>query len=71
MWIRDGEVSAAVEHAERLATYAQMQKNTVITEQQPERTAAAPVHRRDVYKRQTLHRGGRFRYGCGQAEPRQ
>ena len=46
MWIRDGEVSAAVEHAERLATYAQMQKNTVITEQQPERTAAAPVHRR-------------------------
>ena len=42
VWIRDGEVSAAVEHAERLATYAQMQKNTVITEQQPERT----VHRR-------------------------
>lgn len=46
VWIRDGEVSAAVEHAERLAIYAQMQKNTVITEQQPERTAAAPVHRR-------------------------
>lgn len=46
VWIRDGEVSAAVEHAERLATYAQMQKNTVITEQQPERTAAAQVHRR-------------------------
>lgn len=46
VWIRDGEVSAAVEHAERLATYAQMQKNTVITEPQPERTAAAPVHRR-------------------------
>ena len=46
VWIRDGEVSAAVEHAERLATYAQMQKNTVITEQQPERTTAAPVHRR-------------------------
>ena len=46
VWIRDGEVSAAVEHAERMATYAQMQKNTVITEQQPERTAAAPVHRR-------------------------
>lgn len=46
VWIRDGEVSAAVEHAERLATYAQMQKNTVITEQPPERTAAAPVHRR-------------------------
>lgn len=46
VWIRDGEVSAAVEHAERLATYAQMQKNTVITGQQPERTAAAPVHRR-------------------------
>ena len=46
VWIRDGAVSAAVEHAERLATYAQMQKNTVITEQQPERTAAAPVHRR-------------------------
>ena len=46
VWIRDGEVSVAVEHAERLATYAQMQKNTVITEQQPERTAAAPVHRR-------------------------
>ena len=46
VWIRDGEVSAAGEHAERLATYAQMQKNTVITEQQPERTAAAPVHRR-------------------------
>ena len=46
VWIRDEEVSAAVEHAERLATYAQMQKNTVITEQQPERTAAAPVHRR-------------------------
>ena len=46
VWIRDGEVSAAVEHAERLATYAQMQKNTVLTEQQPERTAAAPVHRR-------------------------
>lgn len=46
VWIRDGEVSAAVEHAERLATYAQMQKNTVITEQQPERTAATPVHRR-------------------------
>lgn len=46
VWIRDGEVSAAVEHAERQATYAQMQKNTVITEQQPERTAAAPVHRR-------------------------
>lgn len=46
VWIRDGEVSAAVQHAERLATYAQMQKNTVITEQQPERTAAAPVHRR-------------------------
>ena len=46
VWIRDGELSAAVEHAERLATYAQMQKNTVITEQQPERTAAAPVHRR-------------------------
>ena len=46
VWIRDGEVSAAVEHAERLATYAQMQKTTVITEQQPERTAAAPVHRR-------------------------
>lgn len=46
VWIRDGEVSAAVEHAERLATYALMQKNTVITEQQPERTAAAPVHRR-------------------------
>ena len=46
VWIRDGEVSAAVEHAERLATYAQMQKNPVITEQQPERTAAAPVHRR-------------------------
>lgn len=46
VWIRDGEVSAAVEHAERLATYAQMQENTVITEQQPERTAAAPVHRR-------------------------
>lgn len=46
VWIRDGEVSAAVEHAERLATYAQMQKNTVITEQQPERTATAPVHRR-------------------------
>lgn len=46
VWIRDGEVSAAVEHAERLATYAQMQKNTVITEQQPERMAAAPVHRR-------------------------
>lgn len=46
VWIRDGEVSAAVEHAERLATYAQTQKNTVITEQQPERTAAAPVHRR-------------------------
>ena len=39
VWIQDGEVSAAVEHAERLATYAQMQKNTVIT-------AAAPVHRR-------------------------
>ena len=48
VWIRDGEVSAAVEHAERLATYAQMQKNTVITEQQPERTAAAPVHRRQI-----------------------
>lgn len=48
VWIRDGEVSAAVEHAERLATYAQMQKNTVITEQQPERTAAAPVHRQSV-----------------------
>ena len=46
VWIQDGEVSAAVEHAERLAAYAQMQKNTVITEQQPERTAAAPVHRR-------------------------
>ena len=46
VWIQDGEVSAAVEHAERLETYAQMQKNTVITEQQPERTAAAPVHRR-------------------------
>ena len=46
VWIQDGEVSAAVEHAERLATYAQMQKNTVITEQHPERTAAAPVHRR-------------------------
>lgn len=46
VWIRDGEVSAAVEHAERLATYAQMQKNTMITEQQPERTAAVPVHRR-------------------------
>ena len=46
VWIRDGEVSAAVEHAERLATYAQMLKNTVITEQQPERTATAPVHRR-------------------------
>ena len=46
VWIQDGEVSAAVEHAERLATYAQMQKNTVITEQQPERTATAPVHRR-------------------------
>lgn len=46
VWIQDGEVSATVEHAERLATYAQMQKNTVITEQQPERTAAAPVHRR-------------------------
>ena len=46
VWSRDGVVSAAVEHAERLATYAQMQKNTVITEQQPERTAAAPVHRR-------------------------
>lgn len=46
VWIQDGEVSAAVEHAERLATYAQMQKNTVITEQQPERMAAAPVHRR-------------------------
>ena len=46
VWIRDGEVSAAVEHAERLATYAQMQKNTVITDHQPERTAAAPVHRR-------------------------
>lgn len=46
VWIQDGKVSAAVEHAERLATYAQMQKNTVITEQQPERTAAAPVHRR-------------------------
>ena len=46
VWIRDGDVSAAVEHAERLATYAQMQTNTVITEQQPERTAAAPVHRR-------------------------
>lgn len=46
VWIQDGEVSAAVEHAERLATYAQMQKNTVITEQQSERTAAAPVHRR-------------------------
>ena len=46
VWIRDGEVSAAVEHAERLATYAQMQKTTVIPEQQPERTAAAPVHRR-------------------------
>lgn len=46
VWIQDGEVSAAVEHAERLATYAQMQKNTVITEQQPERTAVAPVHRR-------------------------
>lgn len=46
VWIRDGEVSAAVEHAERLATYAQMQKNTVITEQQPERPSAAPVHRR-------------------------
>lgn len=46
VWIQDREVSAAVEHAERLATYAQMQKNTVITEQQPERTAAAPVHRR-------------------------
>ena len=46
VWIRDGEVSAAVEHAERLATYAQMQKNTVTPEQQPERTAAAPVHRR-------------------------
>lgn len=46
VWIQDGEVSAAVEHAERLAIYAQMQKNTVITEQQPERTAAAPVHRR-------------------------
>ena len=46
VWIQDGEVSAAVEHAGRLASYAQMQKNTVITEQQPERTAAAPVHRR-------------------------
>ena len=46
VWIRDGEVSAAVEHAERRATYAQMQKNPVIPEQQPERTAAAPVHRR-------------------------
>ena len=46
VWIRDGEVSAAVEHAERLATYAKMQKNPVIPEQQPERTAAAPVHRR-------------------------
>ena len=41
VWIRDGEVSAAVEHAERLATYAQMQKNTVITEQQPERRCIA------------------------------
>ena len=46
VWIQDGEVSAAVEPDERPATYAQMQKNTVITEQQPERTAAAPVHRR-------------------------
>ena len=58
VWIRDGEVSAAVEHAERLATYAQMQKNTVITEQQPERTAAAPVHRRQSVLGQML--GSRF-----------
>ena len=46
VWCRDGEVEAAVEHAERLAGYARMQKNTVITEQQPERAAAAPVQRR-------------------------
>ena len=46
VWLQDGEVSAAVEHAERLASYAQMQKNTVITEQQPESTATAPLRRR-------------------------
>ena len=46
VWCRDGEVEAAVEHAERLAGYARMQKNTVITEQQPERAGAAPVQRR-------------------------
>ena len=43
VWCRNGEVEAAVEHAERLAGYARMQKNTVVTEQQPERAAAAPV----------------------------
>ena len=46
VWIEDASVDDAVQHAERLMHYARIQKNTVITERQPEPHAVLPVHRR-------------------------
>ena len=46
VWIDDESVDDAVQHAERLMHYARIQKNTVITERQPEPHAVLPVHRR-------------------------
>ena len=47
VWIRDGEVSAAVEHTERLATYAQV-KDTVMAKRSRahgRRAGASPPER--------------------------
>lgn len=46
MWIDDENVDDAVQHAERLMHYARIQKNTVITERQPEPHALQPTHSR-------------------------
>ena len=46
VWVQDEETDAAVRHAERLMHYAKLQKNTVITERQPEASAAVQPHRR-------------------------
>ena len=46
VWIDDESVDDAVQHAERLMHYARLQKNTVITERQPEPYAVLPVHHR-------------------------
>lgn len=46
VWIDDENVDDAVQHAERLMHYARIQKNTVITERQPEPHALQPTHSR-------------------------